>query len=847
MKKACDFMKLTTTLLLMALILLTMETAGLAPKAEAAYAQSSDPMRVKQVYLDTIHINEAWAAAADSKTPIVVAVVDTGVDLTHPDLVGNLVEGKNLLQPGMKPADDNGHGTNVAGIIAATLNNDIGIAGIAPNAKIMPIKALEADGTGGEARLGEGIRYAVDHGAKIVVLSLGLNKYSTYMADIVQYAEDHDVLLVAAVGNEGTSVKYPAAYPTVLAVGGVTPDKRADLRSNSGPELDLMAPWDVYTTSLGGGYQYQNGSSMSAPQVAGAAALVWAKYPAMRAYQVRDLLEQTAEDLGAKGWDATTGYGLLRVDLALTQPYSEDRFEPNNRQDQATRLSVHDSLHATLSSAQDQDWFAIDAPYDGTIEMKLRSGDNTAIRVNTSAGETFTAGGAADNTLEFQVKKGRSYVQLQTVDQSRTSALSYSLFTNFKIYKDPFEDNDKQFKAFTLPPRSQTIRGTFHQKGDLDWFVLPIEESGTLRVRVSTDTARIDPAIFIQKEGEKGQTIDQSGDGVMEISPQMDVLPGQYYIRVSNVKDYIEPITGEYALEIEYNPKLIDPNEPNDKPYQATFAGAFSDYEGLMHKNDDVDWFQFRMDKDGLAQISLTNIPTSRTLYATVYDSSLQELAYFKSDYSANSLYIEKVLQQGSYYIKLQADKWFLSQMYHLKVGSYPMVSGFIDIDGHWAVDAISRLTQLGAISGYGNYRFAPNQMITRAEAASVMAKAFQFSKQKQLHFSDLSTSHWAYDSVAKAVQAGLLDGYPDGTFQPDRPMTRMEMTQMLARSMNMTGKRRGNSPFYDVSESYWGVGIIKQMWADGWIQGYPDGTFRPEEETTRAEFTAMLAKVIDR
>ncbi len=194
-------------------------------KVEAAYAVSTDPMRVKQTYLDMIHVDQAWAAAGDSRTPIVVAVVDTGVDLVHPDLVGNLVDGVNLLQPSKKPQDDNGHGTNVAGIIAATFNNDKGIAGIAPNAKIMPIKALEADGTGGEAKLGEGIKYAVDHGAKIVVLSLGLNKYSDYMEGIVQYAEDHNVLLVAAVGNESTSVKYPAAYPTVLAVGGVNPRK----------------------------------------------------------------------------------------------------------------------------------------------------------------------------------------------------------------------------------------------------------------------------------------------------------------------------------------------------------------------------------------------------------------------------------------------------------------------------------------------------------------------------------------------------------------------------------------------------------------------------------------------
>lgn len=91
------------------------------------------------------------------------------------------------------------------------------------------------------------------------------------------------------------------------------------------------------------------------------------------------------------------------------------------------------------------------------------------------------------------------------------------------------------------------------------------------------------------------------------------------------------------------------------------------------------------------------------------------------------------------------------------------------------------------------------------------------------------------------------MDGYPDGTFGPDRTLTRMEMTQMLARSMNMTGKKRGNSPFSDVNDTYWGVGILKQMSADGWISGYSDGSFRPDEQATRAEFVTLLAKVMNR
>ncbi|NOV04410.1 S8 family peptidase [Paenibacillus planticolens] len=842
-------MKFIRHVWLIVLMLLVVELTVMVTKAEAAYPASTDPMRVKQTYLDMIHIDQAWVAAGDTRTPIVVAVVDTGVDLTHPDLVGNLVDGVNLLQPTKKPMDDNGHGTNVAGIIAASINNDKGIAGIAPNTKIMPIKALEADGTGGEAKLGEGIKYAVDHGAKIVVLSLGLNKYSDYLANIVQYAEDHNVLLVAAVGNESMSVKYPAAYPTVLAVGGVRSDKQPDPRSNFGPELDLVAPWDVYTTALGGGYQYQDGSSMSAPQVAGAAALVWGKFPALSAYQVRSQLEQTTENLGEEGWDPKTGYGLLRVDLALTKPYNENRFESNNSKNKAAKLSIHTSVKAVLTSAQDEDWFAIDAPYDGYIKVWLKNADTTGIRVRFDSGETFVSNNTSNGMQPFLVKvtKGRTYMQLQAVDRTRKTGISYSLQTDFIIYRDPYEDNDKQYKAFALPARSQTIVGTFHQKGDVDWFVLPLQQSGTIRLKLSVDTGRIDPMILFQKEGEKAITIDQTGDGGIEISPLMDVFPGQYYIRISNVKDFTEPITGEYTLEIEYSPKLIDPNEPNDKSYQATFAAMNSVYEGLFNNNEDVDWFKFRMTKNGLAQVKLTNIPTSRTMYATLYDSTLKEQGFYRNEYGSDELFIEKTLDAGTYYIKLQANQWFMSQMYRLKISSYTLISGFADIEGHWAQDAISKLTDQGVISGYGNYRFAPDQSITRAEAAAVLTRALKLTKRKELKFSDMDTAHWAYEYVAKALQADIVGGYPNGTFGPDRTLTRMEMTQMLARSMNMTGKKRGNSPFKDVDESYWGIGILKQMWADGWVAGYPDGTFHPDEQATRAEFVSMLLKVMNR
>jgi hypothetical protein len=310
---------------------------------------------------------------------------------------------------------------------------------------------------------------------------------------------------------------------------------------------------------------------------------------------------------------------------------------------------------------------------------------------------------------------------------------------------------------------------------------------------------------------------------------------------------YAQEVTGEYTLSIEYSPKLIDPNEPNDKPYQATFAGLFSEYEGVFSNDSDVDWFEFRITQESLAQIAIANIPENRTLFASLYDSNMKEKASVKNELGQTSITVEQALQAGTYFLKLQANPSFNNQMYRLQIGAQPLFSGYIDVGKHWAAEAITELTRKEIVMGYGNYRFVPDSSITRAEAAVMLVRALKLSKQKTLRYTDLDASQWAYSSIAKAEQAGLIEGYPDRTFGPNRPLTRMEMTNMLARSLNMVGKLRGNSPFDDVANDYWGVGILKQMWADGWISGFPDGAFRPDQEATRAEFATLLNKVMNR
>lgn len=811
-------------------------------------AQADDPFYVRQTYLQQIGMNQAWEVAKGN-SGLTIAIVDTGADLKHPDLEPNLVQGFNLINPKQPPVDDNGHGTNVAGVIAAVGNNDRGIAGMLWNARIMPIKALEADGSGGEVKLGEGIRYAVDHGAKIVVLSLGLNKYSDYMSDIVRYAEERDVLLVAATGNEGNRVKYPAAYPTVLAVGGVSSGGEVDRKSNTGPEVDVVAPWDVFTTGLGGTYEPKDGTSMAAPQVAAAAALLWSQHPQMKAYEIRQSIRQTAQDLGPKGWDPATGYGLLRVDRLLTEPYLRDMYEPNNRKDQSAALSISKKVSASFSGGADSDWFYIDAAYDGAVNLTFDMDSKVTVNVQHTnvSGQLTSKSVQGGQTVAFQVLKGRSYYQLQLSDRNRTDEIPYQLMTSFDIYRDLFEDNDRQFKAYVLPSRSLSVKGTFHQNDDVDWFEFPVPHSGSLRIRLSTDTARMDPVLLVQKQGEKSITIDGADDGGTESYYLPEVFPGSYYIRVTNVKEYANPVVGEYTLSIEYDAKLNDPNEPNNRSYQATTISLDTPYSGLLDRPDDIDWFQFRLEEESLAQIRLSDIPSPVTIYMQLYDGSMKPMAGSMNNASTDTQELSGRFLPGSYYLRLSSNRTFTNRMYQLQVNAKPLTSGYVDIRGHWAQHAITGLTSKNIIDGYGDYTFQPNRAITRAEVTAVLSRAFGLTNETNVAFSDLRTTHWAYSYIARAHQAGMIDGYPDRTFAPDQPVTRMEMTAMLARSLNMSGKYRGLSPFVDVNERYWGVGVLKQMQAEGLISGYADGSFRPDQQATRAEFIQVLYGILNK
>jgi hypothetical protein len=812
-------------------------------QAEAASAEPNDLFLERQTYLGQTHTTDAWSQIHKNED-IVIAIIDTGVDVNHPDLKANLVPGVNLIDPNSPPADDNGHGTNVAGVIAAVGNNNRGVTGMLWKTNLMPIKALEQSGRGEEDKLTAGIRYAVDHGARIVVMSVGLLRNDAYLQETVQYAEDHDVLLVAATGNdEGRNIRYPAAYPTVLAVGGIREDNLIEKRANYGPEIDLVAPWTVFTTAMGGKYEYRDGTSMAAPQVAAAAAMIWAKYPELKVHEVRNLLRQTADDVADAGWDEFTGYGLLRVDRALTEPYNPDIYEPNNNREAAKPYSVGQTITAELSGGTDIDSFYFDSPYDGTLTIKLLSdaiAPSAILVTHTQDANSVVYPYEPDSSIILPVSKGRNELVFQFADNQSPQVWPYRLTSSFAIYEDSFENNDKSYRAYKLSPRNQSLVGTFDHEGDDDWYAVTYDQSGVARVTVTTDTLRIDPVLAVQKQNERMVATDDQDAGEAETYIS-DVFPGTYYYRVSNMSGSAE--IGEYVLQFEFQPKSIDPFEPNNRSFQATVAAFDTVYAGVFDSYADIDYYKIIVTERSLFQLSLTDVPESSDVSVSLQTNGLRAVADARNA-GKSSIYMALPVDPGTYYIRLGTSRASQDKPYQLTVGANALVGGYADIRGHWAEAAIVMLTSRGIVEGDGTYWFKPDESVSRAEAIAMMARAFQYGPANASPFSDVPQEHWAYGAVAQAVQAGIVQGYPDGTFRPDQPLSRVEMAALMAHAFGIAGSTGGENPYTDIDADSWALPMLSQLTAEGWINGYDDQTFRPEATATRAEFAEMIKRI---
>ncbi|MFE6075849.1 S8 family peptidase [Paenibacillus sp. NPDC057886] len=285
------------------------------------YLQASfmpnDPFFPYQYNLQKINAPAAWDIS-QSNSSVKIAIIDTGVQLNHPELAGKILPGYDYVDYDNVPEDGNGHGTHVAGIAASITNIGVGIAGTAPLASIVPLRVLDNNGQGTTGNVGNGLVYAANNGIQVVNLSLGGPTGEAFLQAAVQYAWDQGAVIIAAAGNDNTSYPIvPASYPNVIAVAATNPSDLKSNFSNYGSWVDMAAPGDtILSTYLGGSYAYLSGTSMAAPHIAGVAALLAARGKTNA--QIRDALCFASDPVSGSGvyWK----YGRLNAERSLQVP-----------------------------------------------------------------------------------------------------------------------------------------------------------------------------------------------------------------------------------------------------------------------------------------------------------------------------------------------------------------------------------------------------------------------------------------------------------------------------------------------------------------------------------------------
>ncbi len=290
------------------------------PKVEGP-AAPNDPLWSSSWSLAKTNAAAAWSLTTGA-SETVVAVLDTGIDLSHPDLHGSFVQGYDVVNRDDDPSDDHGHGTMVAGVVAARANNGVGGVGVCSRCSLMPVKVIAGNGSGNAADVADGIRWAADHGAHVINMSFTLSAPDENVAQAIAYARKRGIVVVVAAGNAGTAdVTFPAAYPGVVGVAGSdAADARYDWSSYGG-WVRLAAPGCNMTTTPGAGYGDFCGTSSATAFVSGLAGLAHSYAPDRPAGEIDETLASSAVSVGGFVAAGRVDAGALLKALGPGRPH----------------------------------------------------------------------------------------------------------------------------------------------------------------------------------------------------------------------------------------------------------------------------------------------------------------------------------------------------------------------------------------------------------------------------------------------------------------------------------------------------------------------------------------------
>lgn len=430
----------------------------------------NDPVYASQWHLPKIYADAAWDISVGSPS-IVIAILDSGVDSTHPDLAPKLVAGFNFFDNNTNTADVYGHGTKVAGTAAAICNNATGVASPACQNLIMPIRVTDTAGSGYVSAIANGLTWAVDHGAKVMNLSFGGVAGISTITSASQYVINHGGLVVAAAGNCGCFDSTPA-NPYMISVSGTDGSDNLASWSSQGDYVDVAAPGvSIYTTTSGGGYAAVSGTSFSSPLTAGVVALMMSANTALKPADIESLLKANADDLGGSGYDTAYGYGRINAYRAVAAA--------------ASTVSPIDSTPPTVS---------INSPSNGTtvggsVSVGITASDNVAVtRVDMYVDGQYYA---SDNTAPF----GFSWDTTQVSNASHSlSVIAYDAAGNSRTSSGvTVTVNNTIGSSDTQPPLVviSTLATTAVGGGKLSVTVSATDNVGIVKVELYIDGALV--------------------------------------------------------------------------------------------------------------------------------------------------------------------------------------------------------------------------------------------------------------------------------------------------------------------------------------------------------------------
>jgi thermitase len=502
--------------------------------ARTAYVPN-DPGYVGQKQLPLMRTPEAWDVRRDSSN-ILVAVLDSGITMGNTDMKNKVVGGYNFIANNTVTDDDYGHGTQVSSVIGAIMNNNYGIAGIAPMSDLLAVKVVDSTGSGSYSNMIKGIDYAIQQGAKVINMSMGGRASSVALQDAVNRAISKGVVIVAAAGNEGsTALSYPAAFDNVIGVGAVDASLNKMSYSNTGKGLTIMASGTAQVATKGTLITGASGTSYSSPYVAGLVALMLAENESLSPAKVMDIIGTTAKDLGAVGYDSTYGYGLVDMGSAMkaltaVTPIT-DTVAP------VITLNGESSLSMTVNSVYTE---------AGATAIDAVDGDISASVTISGAVDTAKAGVYTLSYQAFDKAGNGSPVLKRTVEilEQVTDATTEAVTEDTTETTEPIED---------IPLETKVIRPVEIVKGSLSKKVQLIEHTITI-----VEPGQLD--ISVSYTGKSAPTVKLSGYDFSGTSGTFNVISGSY------VLSFASSATISYTATITYPEKVVSADTPLSTP-----------------------------------------------------------------------------------------------------------------------------------------------------------------------------------------------------------------------------------------------------------------------------------------